>query len=180
MVEEQLETLSRKPKLMIIGYGRHGKDTVCDLLAKRGYTFESSSMCAAKIFLYEKLKDKYGYKSFEECYEDRHNHRAEWYKEIKSYNTPDLGKLAKQIYSEFHIYCGIRDRDEFYSLKNDKAFDYALWVDASERLPPESKDSMNLTIEDADIVIDNNGLEVNLPFELNKVMRIIDLDWENL
>jgi hypothetical protein len=32
-----------KPKLLVIGHGRHGKDTVCEMLRDHyGYTFESS------------------------------------------------------------------------------------------------------------------------------------------
>ena len=65
----------RKPKLLIIGHGRHGKDTVSEILCNDfKLSFISSSMFACKKFIYDELKDKYEYKSFEECYDDRHNH----------------------------------------------------------------------------------------------------------
>jgi hypothetical protein len=39
-------------------------------------------------FLYmNDLKEKYGYADEEECYADRHNHRAEWYDAICAYNV---------------------------------------------------------------------------------------------
>ncbi len=64
--------------ILIIGHGRHGKDTLAELIqVYTGFTFKSSSESAAEIFIYDALKEKYGYKSFIECYEDRHNHRAE-------------------------------------------------------------------------------------------------------
>ena len=31
------------PKLLVVGHGRHGKDTVCEMLEAYGYTFQSSS-----------------------------------------------------------------------------------------------------------------------------------------
>jgi len=68
------------PKLLIIGHARHGKDTLAELLRD---TFElkfvSSSQAASDIFIFDELKDKYGYTTPEECFEDRVNHRAEWY-----------------------------------------------------------------------------------------------------
>ena len=65
-------------KLLVIGHGRHGKDTVCEILRdKYNYTFESSSKFCSTRFIYNQLKDKYGYVNEEQCYADRHNHRAE-------------------------------------------------------------------------------------------------------
>ena len=52
-----------KFKLLVIGHGRHGKDTVCEILRdKYNYTFESSSKFCSKLFIYDNLKDKYNYK----------------------------------------------------------------------------------------------------------------------
>ncbi len=51
-----------KKKLLVIGHGRHGKDTVCEILRDEyGYTFESSSKFCSKLFIYDDLKDKYEY-----------------------------------------------------------------------------------------------------------------------
>ncbi|MDR9452136.1 MAG: hypothetical protein RI637_13080, partial [Acidimicrobiia bacterium] len=148
------------------GYGRHGKDTVAEILTNYGYTFVSSSWAAAEHAVFPVLGPKYGYESVEECFNDRANHRREWYELIKAYNTPDLARLARQIYSEADIYVGIRDRDEFYDAKNEGLFDYAIWVDASHRLPVESTDSCTVNQQDADIVIDNNGPEKHLPIRV--------------
>ena len=145
------------PKLLVIGHGRHGKDTVCEILAKNyNYSFESSSRFCSKLFIYNMLKDKYGYSSEEECYEDRHNHRAEWYNAICDYNEKDAATLGREIFKEHDIYCGLRNKREFFAMKNTGVFDYAIWVDRSDHLPPESKDSMSLEQWMADYTIDNN------------------------
>ena len=41
-------------------------------------------------------------------------------------------------------------------MKNTNVFDYAIWVDRSDHLPPEAKDSMSLEQWMADFTIDNN------------------------
>ena len=165
-------------KLMIIGYTRHGKDTVCEILRdKFEYTFASSSYTAAKHVLYPHLANKYGYKTFEECYADRHNHRAEWYERIKSINTPDRTKLGRIIYSENDIYCGIRNRSEFEALRDKGVFQVSIWVDASKRLPPESTSSMDLMKEDAMYVIDNNGTLEELEANVENLMELLDSEY---
>ena len=147
-----------KTKLLIIGHGRHGKDTLAELLRDDfGLKFISSSQAAADIFIYDVLKEKYGYKTPEECYSDRSNHRAEWYDMICEYNRVDKIKLAKGILERAGCYVGMRDKPEIDEAKKHKIFDLVVWVDACERLPLESADSFNITKADADIIIDNNG-----------------------
>ena len=85
----------KKLKLLVIGHGRHGKDTVCELLRDRyGYSFESSSQFCSRLFIYNQLKEKYGYADEQACYADRHNHRQEWYEAICAYNVPDAARLV--------------------------------------------------------------------------------------
>jgi hypothetical protein len=169
------ESMTR-PKLMIIGYGRHGKDTVCDIIAKRyGYTFQSSSMFCAELFIYETLKDRYGYSSIDDCYEDRHNHRSEWYNLIKAYNSEDPTLLGRQLYSSYDIYCGLRNAAEFHALRNAGVFDYSIWVDRSAHLPPESSDSISVEPWMADYTIDNNGsLELLHRNTISLINRLIN------
>jgi hypothetical protein len=145
-------------KYLIIGYGRHGKDTFGDIMTKElklNKSKSSSEFCSEKV-LYPALKDKYNYKSANECFEDRHNHRAEWYDLISAYNTPDKTKLAAELLKEYDIYIGLRSREELLACKAKNLFDLIIWVDASDRLPPEGKDSMTIIKSDADIVIENN------------------------
>lgn len=149
-------------KLLLVGHARHGKDAVADLLAEAGLKKADSSRRAAEIFLFEKLRSKYGYTDFEECYQDRVNHRAEWYDEIKAFNTPDLTRLARNIMADSDIYVGMRDYDEINACVKEGIFDVVIWVDGSERQPLEPRSSFNIDKSVADLVIDNNGPEENL------------------
>jgi hypothetical protein len=148
----------QNPNLLVIGNGRHGKDTVCEHLANHyGFSFESSSRFCSKQFIFNSLKDQHGYVSEEECYADRHAHRQLWYDMIREYSATDPAKLGKEIFNEHNIYCGLRNHREFHAMRNQQVFDYTIWVDRSEHLPPEDASSMSLKIWMADYVIDNNG-----------------------
>lgn len=147
-----------KPKLLVIGHARHGKDTVCELL-KQGYGFKftsSSMFCAARV-VFPALGPIYGYKTAEECFHDRANHRAEWYRIISDFNKPDPTRLGRAIFAENDVYCGLRHKAEFHALRNADVFDHAIWVDRSTCVPPEPTDSMTLEPWMADFVLDNNG-----------------------
>jgi len=158
------------PKLLILGSARHGKDTFAEILRDNfGLVFKSSSQAAADIFIYNELKDKYGYQTPEECFEDRMNHRSEWYNLICDYNKDDKAKLAKGILEQADCYVGMRDIDEIKECMNQGLFDLIVWVDASDRLPPESSDSFNIDISCADIIVENNG---TLEEFTDKTMRL--------
>ena len=159
-------------KLMIIGHARHGKDTVCEILRDQyGLTFRSSSEAAAERVIYPILRDAYGYSTIEECLNDRANHRSAWYQLIREYNTPDLARLAREIYSENDIYCGLRHAEEFEAIKAAGLFDYCVWVDASQRHPAEPASSCSLSRADADFVLDNNGTLEELQANIAHMMR---------
>jgi hypothetical protein len=144
-------------KLLILGAARWGKDTMAEILYEEfNYTFESSSQSAANIFLYDLLKEKYGYKTPEECFEDRVNHRKEWFEAICEYNKDDKARLAKGILERSDCYVGMRDREEIEECLKQEIFDLIIWVDASERLPPEDSSSFNIDKSCADIILENN------------------------
>lgn len=137
---------------------RHGKDTFAEILNKHfGLKFQSSSQAAADIFLYDTLKEKYGYKTSEECFEDRVNHRAEWKQLICDYNKDDRAKLAKEILKGADAYVGMRDRAEINECMKQGLFDIIIWVDATGRLPEEPASSFDIDKTCADIIIENNG-----------------------
>jgi hypothetical protein len=153
-----MEKIKNYPKLLIIGHARHSKDTLAEILYENfGYTFESSSQSASNIFLYDLLKDKYGYETPEECFEDRVNHRQEWYEAICEYNKDDKARLAKGILERSNCYVGMRDREEITECMRQGVFDLIIWVDASGRLPLEDASSFNIDKSCADIIIENNN-----------------------
>jgi hypothetical protein len=185
-----------KVKILLLGHGRHGKDTVAEILRDtRGYKFTSSSMfCAEKVMMpaFERethafLSTQFGridessrprealmYATVEDCFADRHNHRAFWFREIEAYNYPDRAKLAKDIYAENDIYVGIRSAKEFNAAKNAGVFDIAIWVDALDRLPPEDPSSISVQPWMADFTIDNNGSLEDLKFNVEQLMETIE------
>lgn len=162
-------------KLFIIGHGRHGKDTVAEFIQKKcGLTFESSSMFCAEKVVRPWLKENRGltYDTLEECYEDRLNHREDWYTAIKEYNTPDLSRLSRAIFTEYDMYVGIRDRDEFLAAKQFS--DLSIWVDAAER-----KDYVDPTCKvlrsDCDIIVENNSTEQDLKEKMDRLSNFFTI-----
>lgn len=145
-------------KYIVLGQKRSGKDTFAEILFEAyGITYSSSSEASNRLFLFDILKEKYGYKTLEECFDDRVNHRDEWYKLICEYNSIDKTRLAKDIMKDFDMYVGIRDLEEFQACVKNNIFDLIIWVDASERVHSENEKFMEITKSMADIIIDNNG-----------------------
>ena len=170
------------PNLLIIGHGRHGKDTACELLQEHyGLNFISSSMFVAQEVLWpewgskpdpRKLWLKPRYTNIGAMYEDRHSKRGVWFRKIRQYNTPDRTKTAKTMLDRgYDIYCGMRSRDEFEACNAAHLFDAVLWIDRSHHLPPESADSMELDVGDATHLIDNNTDIHGLAKELDNFME---------
>lgn len=166
-----VQMTNKKPRLLIIGYARHGKDTVAEMLSDNfGYRYTTSSAICSEKVIFPILAPLYGYKTVNECFEDRVNHRGEWYDLITEYNDSDRCTLARDIYSVSDVYCGLRNIDEYNALRNNKTFDYSIWVDRSNHLPPEDLSSNTLWPSLADHTIDNNG---TLPDLTAKVHTLI-------
>lgn len=159
-------------KIFVIGHGRHGKDTVGDVIRDMtGLTFRSSSMFCAEHVVTPWL-EKLGitYDSLEECYEDRVNHRVEWYNSIRAYNEGDESRLSSAIFAEYDMYVGIRSRVEFLASKH--LSDLSIWVEAGERVP-QVDPTCKILATDCDIIIDNNGTEEELVEKTERLFALI-------
>lgn len=165
-----------KKHIYIVGHGRHGKDTVAEILRDNyGFTFTASSWFMADKVVFPKIKNKYGYTTVEQCFDDRHNHRGEWFDLIDKAN-PNGTELSEAIFKQNDIYVGIRNKRELDAVRSDSRFDpLVIWVDGSKRLEPEPSDSMSITINDADYVVDNNGTVDDLIDEVNEFVD--QLSW---
>ena len=143
-------------KILVLGYARHGKDTVAEII---GDVFNlkvaSSSQFANKHVVYPILQSEYKYETEMECWEDRINHREEWFNLICAYNINDKTRLTREILETNDIYVGMRSKEEFEASRS--LFDIILWVDASTRHPPEDQASCTVSMMGCHAVIDNNG-----------------------
>lgn len=164
-----------RPRILVMGYARHGKDTVCEMLREEfGLRFSSSSMFLAEHVVWPAMQEQNAqwfagkhsadagppfpkYFSAAACFEDRANHRAFWYDAITDFNREDPARLAKAIFEEHDVYAGIRNKREFHGVKNAGLFDFSIWVDRSDHLPPEDRSSCTVEPWMADFVLDNNG-----------------------
>lgn len=162
-----------RTKLLILGYARHGKDTVAELLRDSDYglKFVSSS-----YFLADKVCRPYlaergvVYDTLEACYEDRVNHRAAWHDAIADWNHEDPALLAKEILKVADVYVGMRSDREYQVAKD--LFDMIIWVDASERgLPPEDKSSMDIEFNENEMRwLSNNGTLEDLKDRIDEII----------
>lgn len=163
----------RLPKLLIIGYARHGKDTVAELFRDRyGYKFVSSSLFLAERVVRPAMETELGitYETLGDCYEDRVNHRAFWYDKISAFNEEDPGRLAKAVLEEADIYVGMRSNREY--LGTTELFDRVIWVDGSGRgLPPEDRSSMDIDYVPSEMYrIDNGGKLADTIMQVDRFM----------
>lgn len=149
-------------KLCVVGHRQHGKDTVCEYLRDLfDLTFVSSSMYCCQKFIFDQTKDLYGYKTVQECFDDRHDKRADWFVRISDYVKDNYSRLSTEILEQWDMYCGMRNRNELVTSYD--LFDAFVWVDASKRKPMEAKDSMTILEMDTHCTIDNNGPADQLP-----------------
>lgn len=144
-------------KILVIGHAGHGKDTVCEMLRDdHGYSFQSSSEAAFDEVIWPVLKKVYLKKEY--CWDSKDNDRKIWFDIISHYNTPDASRLVRKVLETSDIYCGLRSRREFEASRH--LFRHIVWVDASERVPLESESSMKLNANDADVVVENNSMDL--------------------
>jgi len=149
-----------RPKLLIIGHARHGKDTVGDWMKQKGYTFVSSSWFVGEKAVWPKYLETAcapAYLDFATFFHNRGKMRDYWYNAIAAYNRSDRSRLGRELYAAYDMYVGLRNWHELEALRLHKAFDLCVWVDASERCGPEPESSCTVTSAQADVIIDNNG-----------------------
>lgn len=177
--EASLDLRTRKPKIILLGHARHGKDTVAEMLRdKYGFSFESSSMfCAEKVMMpyFNGLPNHPGYASVEDCYADRVNYRDVWFQQIELYNYPDRSRLAREMFEQNNVYVGMRSKRELAACMNAGLADLVIWVDASDRLPPEDASSCTVEPWMAQLQIDNNGTLEELAFNVHQLVEGFNL-----
>jgi hypothetical protein len=126
-------------KILILGHGQHGKDSLAEVLHQHfGLTFRSSSEAAFQQAIWPVIGHEYDGDK-DRCYEDRRIRRDEWRRLIAEYNTPDKARLARTILEDNDIYVGMRCPLEYAAAR--PLFDLVIWV---ERIGMPAEPSMNI------------------------------------
>ena len=163
----------RRPRLLILGYARHGKDSVAEMLhRKHGFRFISSSEFVGREIIWEQW-GQFRYPDFESMFEDRVSWRELWMQMISAYNTPDKTRTARTMLERgYDLYVGMRRMDELEASRD--LFDHIIWVDRSQHLPPETG-SMDITERNAqwDYKIDNNGTLEDLERNVDQFVAML-------
>ena len=159
-------------KLNINGYARHGKDTVADIFCEEaGLKKLSASHIIAEAVMRETNLGPYG--SIEDCYEDRVNHRADWYNFVRSKSIDNPRYLVDLCLEGGDIFVGHRATYEFEQTK--QIFDATIWVDSSSRgLPKESITSCDLDYNNHDFIIDNGSSLAVTRNQIKMILRLIN------
>jgi hypothetical protein len=153
--------------VLVLGHKEHGKGTFTDLLASvHSLSGISSSDYSNEFIVFPALKEKYGYNTPEECYADRRSSdeiRSEWFQLIAGFNALDGTSLARAILKNYIVYDGMRNDLELESCIEQQIFKTVFWVDAAQRKPLESEQSMKIKYDPSYMIfVDNNGPKENL------------------
>ena len=138
-----------------------------------GVRFVPTSQCIASTVIFPQLQSVYDYATPLDCYNDRHNHRSEWFDLIDQFNKHDKTRLAKSILQVCDCYVGMRNAAEVDACRRARLFDIVVWVDARERVALEAPSSCTVSASQADYVIHNNGSLLELEQDVQKLAAFI-------
>lgn len=159
----------KKPKVLVLGHGRHGKDSLGNALYNHyGLKFRGSSEVAAAEVIYPMMKNFYD--SPEEAFDRRHENRELWAACIRDYNRNDKTKLARLVCEDGHGYTGLRDIAEVEACINEGIFTHIIWVTRYDI--PEDDPTLTFSYDDLKEMIYKrqlNGLRTP------KIRRIINM-----
>jgi hypothetical protein len=150
-------------RILVVGYGRAGKDTAAHLLEKiTGIPYAGSTSWAAKEYMARKL----GVHP-QVAWETRHQHRELWKRLLDEARESDQTLLIRWALESVNedrssgilagwrgICAGVRDRAELLAAKEQKIFHHILWI---HRAGTPVDPTVTFTCEDCDTVILNHG-----------------------
>lgn len=159
-----------KPKILLVGSGRAGKDTFGPMLARAmKLTFAGTTSKYLSPYVAKKLGV-----SEEEAYNRRHESnemRMLWYETGNEIREGDAGLLVKEAFKHGDITGGIRAVEEIQAVKEKGLADLVVWIERDVPVDP----TMTFGPGWADLIVTNNGTEA----ELNrKAERLASLYWK--
>jgi hypothetical protein len=139
-----------KPVLMVVGYGRAGKDTACEWF--RDHTtlrFTGGSSLVAAPYMGKLLG-----LSTEEAFRRRHEDRMLWFNELNKLRADNPVCLVEMCLENSDIVCGPRNIVELDEARRRGLVDLICWIE-NPRVPADP--TVEFSRADADIVIDNES-----------------------
>ena len=135
-------------KILIVGHGEHGKDTLANSLSeKHGLKFLSSSKVIGWLFIHKLLENFYD--SEEECFHDRRNNRELWASLIRDFNRNDKTRLVKLICESGDGYVGLRELNELKEAVAEGLFTHVIWVIRTDK----DEDDPTMTFNYNDVAV---------------------------
>ena len=169
------------PKILIVGHGRHGKDTLAQIInLELEHKFRGSSEVAAREVIYPVMSNFYS--SPEDAFERRHDNRELWRALISDFNREDPTKLACLVCEGGYGYVGLRDKTEVISAVKQGFFTHVIWVKRPDL--EENDTTMMFTLEDLEklqekgflrnlAVVHNHSVEILKDIVVNEIKEFL-------
>lgn len=143
-----------RPRVLFVGYGRHGKDEAAMALDNFGpFKYAGSFSWAALPHMSALLK-----LHPMQAWEHRHAHRQFWKDELDKLRLTDQCYLARLVLKTGNAAAGLRDKVELAAVKAEGLFDAIVWINRPG-FPADT--TVTFTRDDATDWIDNDStLEV--------------------
>jgi hypothetical protein len=161
---------SCKHRLLIVGYGRHGKDTMADILEEiTGLRYGGSTSWAALPFIARTLG-----MHPQKVWESRHANRQFWFDFCNVLRKNDPLFLVRRVLKQGDLVVGIRDKEELDCCRASGWFKRIIWVDALSRIP-EGDATVKFKPADCDEIIFNNTTRAEFVQRILLLCQRLDL-----
>lgn len=162
--------MSNTKKLAIVGYGRHGKDFVGEIISKFTYLKYGGS-CSWHALPY--IAEELGIHP-QIAWEQRHDHRNFWYEYCNYLRRDDPSFLIKKVLAAGDLVVGVRDKVELHDMQKHQLVLSTIWVDAAPRITYVDP-TVTFTKADANIVLQNRNDKEALYFSVYCLCKSLDL-----
>ncbi len=151
------------PRILIVGWGRAGKDELAGFLNSVGYDYGGSTSWAALPYVSAALK-----MHPQLCWEHRHQNRMFWKEFCDGLRKDDPCFLIRIAQNSGRVITGVRALEEIQAAKAENLFDFILWV---HRFGNPADPTVTFSSGHATQVIFNNGGLRELHLELLSFLR---------
>jgi len=137
-------------KLLLVGYGRAGKDEGLSYLA--ALTGLRNAGCTS-VYLAKYVARELGI-SESEAYKTRHQRRDDWYRIGNELRESDPGILLREALANGPLTGGVRDLEEIIEARRCNLVDLIVWV---ENISVPIDTTVKFHSEHCDVIVQNNS-----------------------